>query len=339
MADENGLPLVSVVMPVRNEADFIRRSLGAVLSQDYPPSRLEVLVVDGMSDDGTPDLVHRIAAEHADREVDVLPNPAGIVPQALNLALDRVTGDVVIRVDGHCVIPHDYVRRCVRLLRETGAACAGGCVETVGETRAARAIAVAQSSRFGVGGVAFRVGASRGGPVDTVAFGAYRREVFDRVGRFLPDLVRNQDDEFNYRLNRAGETVWLDPSIRVTYYSRATLRALWRQYFQYGFYKIRVMREHGLMSIRHLVPAAFVLMLLAGTISSLATWHVAPLALTAGTYVVVDVAVASVIGNQRQAPVHVIATAFATIHLAYGFGFLWGILRWHRTGRAPEALR
>src|SRR6185503_15703914 len=127
--------------------------------------------------------------------------------------------------------------RCLELLDTTGADCVGGVIVTEGTTDAARAIAAAQSSRFGVGGVAFRTGRDEPGPVDTLAFGAYRREVFDRLGGFDEELVRNQDDEFNFRLTQAGGKIWLDPSICSVYYSRASFRGLWRQYFQYGFYK------------------------------------------------------------------------------------------------------
>ncbi len=166
-------------MPIRNEGAFIDESLGAVLSQhDVAPP--EVIVVDGHSDDGTPDRVRQVAAAHG-AEVTVLDNPRRIVPVSMNLALAATTADVVVRVDGHCVIAPDYLRRCLDSLAATGVECVGGPMETIGETPTARAIAAAQSSRVGVGGVAFRT-STEAAFVDTLAFGAYRREVFDRIG-------------------------------------------------------------------------------------------------------------------------------------------------------------
>ena len=260
--------LVSIIMPIRNEAAFIRRSLGSVLRQDYPLDRMEVLVVDGMSEDGTGDIVSSVVSERGMRvlnspirrpdpgslpndsqeafiNIRLLDNPEHIVPVALNIGLKHSRGEVIIRVDGHCEIPPDYVRVCVENLEKTGADCVGGPMVTVGETSMARAIAAVQSSFFGVGGVAFRTGSEYGGYVDTLAFGAYRREVFDRIGGFDEELVRNQDDEFNFRLTQAGGKIWLDPSIRSIYYSRASLKGLWRQYFQYGLYKVRLIQKRG----------------------------------------------------------------------------------------------
>jgi glycosyltransferase involved in cell wall biosynthesis len=318
---------VTIIMPIRNEAAFIERSLGAVLAQDYPQACLEVLVVDGMSDDGTRDVVCELAREHG--HVRMLDNPRRIVPTALNRALRQARGEVIVRVDGHCEIAPDYVRRCVQALQETGADCVGGALETVGQADVARGIALAQSSPFGVGGVAFRTGSEEGRYVDTLAFGAYRREVFERIGHFDEELVRNQDDEFNCRLTQAGGQIWLDPAIRSVYYSRAGLRGLWRQYFQYGLYKVRLMQKRGAVPARrHLVPGAFVLSLLGSLLLSLVTgrrrWSLA----VAGPYVAANVAAGAWAARGRPRLLPVLPLAFATLHLAYGLGFLAGCWRW-----------
>ncbi|MGC8838814.1 MAG: glycosyltransferase family 2 protein [Anaerolineae bacterium] len=335
-------PFVTVIMPVRNEAAYIARSLGAVLAQDYPPDRMEVLVVDGMSEDGTREIVRSIidhgrrgtdrnppSVVHGRPSVFLLDNLALIVPTALNLGLRHARGEVIVRVDGHCEIASNYVRRCVEVLQETGADNVGGIWVTVGETLIARAIALAQSSRFGVGGAAFRVGCSRPGFVDTVPFGAYRREVFQRIGGFDEELVRNQDDEFNFRLTQAGGKIWLDPSIRSVYYSRASLRGLWRQYFQYGLYKVRVMQKRrGIPSWRHLVPGAFVAGLLGSGLLALVTRQPLWALSVAGPYVVAN-GVASLWAARRDPrALAFLPLAFATLHLAYGLGFLWGLWRW-----------
>ena len=320
------LPFVSVVMPVRNEARYIARSLAAVLGQDYPRERLEVLLVDGLSGDET----RRIASEFAarDNRLTVLDNPAQIVPTALNRAIRAAHGEIIIRVDGHAVIAPDYIRRCVQALAEVDAECAGGAWRTVGETWVARGIALAQSSPFGVGDARFRTGGAAQF-VDTVPFGAYRRRVFERIGLFDEELVRNQDDEFNLRLTRSGGKIWMDPAIRCDYYARGTLRGLWKQYFEYGLWKARVIRKHGRpAALRHLVPALFVLALVNSVIASL--WLQSPVpclvlvALYAGASLLATAA-ASARRGWTLAPM--LPPAYAAMHFGYGIGFLAGVLR------------
>jgi len=321
-------PDLTIVMPVREEADFIERSVGAVLDQDYPGS-FEVLVADGASTDGTREVLDRLAA--ADDRLSVLDNPDGIVPTGLNRALARSSGDVVIRVDGHCEVPPDYARRCVDALLTTGADCAGGILRTEGGTREARAVALAQSSRLGVGSARFRTGARTGRYVDTLAFGAYRREVFDRIGTFDEELVRNQDDEFNLRLTQAGGRIWLDPTICTTYWSRASVRGAFRQYFQYGAYKVRVAQKRRTVpSVRSVVPALLVGGLGAGLFAGAARRDArlafGPLAAYAAGTVV-----AAAVEGRRDPEAAVLAPpAIAALHLGYGAGVWWGLWRWRR---------
>jgi GT2 family glycosyltransferase len=223
------------------------------------------------------------------------------------------------------------MRRCIEVLRETGADCVGGPMVAVGETRLARAIALAQSSSFGVGGVAFRTGREKAGHVDTVAFGAYRREVFDRIGDFDEELVRNQDDEFNFRLTQTRGKIWLDPSIHSIYHSRASLRDLWSQYFQYGFYKVRVIQKRGAVpSWRHLVPGLLVLGILGSLLLALVTRRPLWALSVTGLYAAANM-VAS-LGTARRAwqSLPVLPIAFAAIHFAYGTGFIWGLAHWWR---------
>lgn len=325
-------PSVTVIMPVRNEIAALDRSLGAVLAQEGV-ARPQVVVVDGDSEDGTPDRA-RALAEELDGDVRVLSNPRRIAPVSMNLGLAEATGDVIVRVDGHCVIASDYLRRCLDGLAATGAACVGGPMQTVGETRVAAAIAAAQSSRFGVGGVAFRT-SDRAGEVDTLAFGAYRREVFDRIGGFDEDLVRNQDDELNLRLTRAGGRIWMDPAVRSTYFSRGDLAGLWRQYHGYGFYKVAVMRKHRTVpSARHLVPAAFVAAVGGSVLASVALRHPASAAAVLVPYAVgVATSSAAVARGSTDVSVAVVAVATTTMHVAYGLGW------WAGAGRAVASLR
>ncbi len=322
-----GVPTVSVIMPVRNEGSFIERSLGAVLGQvGVQPA--EVIVVDGHSDDDTASRVETIAAgSHIG--VEVIDNPKRIVPVSMNRGLARATGDVIVRVDGHCVIAPDYLQRCLAALELTGAECVGGPMETIGETGVARAIAAAQSSRFGVGGVAFRT-SSEPGFVDTLAFGAYRRGVFDQIGWFDESFVRNQDDELNLRLTRSGGRIWMDPSIRSTYFSRGTLEGLWKQYHGYGFYKVRVMRKHRTVpSARHLVPAAFVAATGIAAAASLVRRSPWPVLAVLGPYAgaVAASSAAAARGASPEVSAGVVAAATSTMHIAYGLGWWAGAVR------------
>ena len=326
------LPLVSVIMPVRDEAAYIERSLGSVLAQDYPAGRLEILVVDGMSRDGTREYV--AAAQAARPTLRLLDNPRGIVPPGLNIGIAQARGDIIVRVDGHCEIAPDYVRRCVEHLLVDGVEAVGGPIETIGETDEAQAIALAMSSWFGVGGSAFRTINDRPMLVETVAFPAYTRETLHRLGPFDEELVRNQDDEYNYLLLKSGGRILLSPDIRSRYYSRGNLRKLWRQYYQYGFWKVRVMQKHPRqMRWRQFVLPVFVAALLG---SSLFALFLRPfrylLAIILVLYATANLGASLSLGRAhglRHVPrlllIHPI------LHLSYGLGFLAGL--WHFAGR------
>jgi succinoglycan biosynthesis protein ExoA len=327
-------------MPVRNEAGFIEQSLGGVLAQDYPTERLEVLVVDGMSGDGTREIIERLHATHA--WIRLLDNPQRIMPTATNIGLAEAQGEVIVIVGGHTVIESDYVSRCVAVLEQTGAECVGGVIRTVAMTLGTGAIALAMSSSFGVGNVGFRTVHDRAMWVDTVAFGAYKRHVFDRIGTFDEELVRNQDDEFNYRLRAAGGRIWLDPRIRSTYYARSTLRSLWRQYFQYGYWKVRVFQKvPGSARLRHWVPPIFALAVVGGLpaallIPFLRFFYLVGLAL----YLVVDLAVSiRITTRERWQHLFRLPLAFAILHLAYGLGYWAGILRFGPPWRRAKQSR
>src|SRR5262249_4664823 len=242
---------------------LMRRSLVAVLDQDYPDGRMEILVVDGMSIDDTRDIVRSFQSNHP--ELRLLDNPGKIVPTGLNVALAECRGDIIVRVDGHCEIAPDYIRRCVEHLETDGVEAVGGPLETVGQSRTASAIAVAMSSSFGVGGSAFRTVKGKTMLTDTVAFPAYKRHMIEKAGAFDEELVRNQDDEYNYRRRKLGAKILLASDVRCRYYSRSTLSSLARQYLQYGFWKVRVLQKHP----RQMQPRQFAPLLLIVTILGL----------------------------------------------------------------------
>jgi succinoglycan biosynthesis protein ExoA len=329
-------PSISVVMPIRNEAAFIARSLGAMCAQNYP-GEVEILCVDGMSDDGTREIISRMAAN--DERIRLIDNPKRTTPTALNIGIHEARHDLVARMDGHTIAPPDYLQRCVEILIETRADCVGGRWEYVSETFIAGAIAAAIDSRFGVGTAQWR-GAKTAGETDTVPFGLWRRERMLALGGFDETLVRNQDYEFNYRLRAAGGHIYYSPEIVSTYYSRQGLGTLWRQYFQYGLWKARVLQIHpDSFRWRHGAAPLFVAGLVVGAILSLfgGLWR-----LLYGAALLVYLALAAFF-SIRQAARHgwrylpLIPLVFVILHVAWGMGFWVGVWRWWLRGEGKHA--
>jgi succinoglycan biosynthesis protein ExoA len=332
------LPFVTIIMPIRNEAGFIRRSLGAVLAQDYPAGRLEIIIADGMSDDDTRSIITQLAAQQPTTPIRLLDNPAQIVPTGLNAALQLAQGEIIVRVDGHCEIAPDYVRRSVTHLQQQPVAGVGGPLETIGETPLAQTIALAMSSPFGVGNSAFRTVRDKTMLVDTVAFPAYRREVLQQAGPFDDELVRNQDDEYNYRLRKQGLKILLAADVKAKYYSRSGWRSLWRQYFQYGFWKVRVLQKHpAQMRPRQFVPPLFVAGLLGS--AGLGLFSRAGrqlLAVVTTLYGVANLGASlwtAGRSSDRHRHLHRLPLVYAILHLSYGLGFLAGLVRFWRRWR------
>ncbi len=331
-------PSVSVVMPVRNEADFLRESLGAVLAQDYPSDRMDVIVADGMSTDATRQIIADLAREYPRHSVRVVDNPGRIVAKGLNAAMAVATGDIVVRIDGHCRIAPDYVSRCVEHICRDEVDGVGGSINTIATTPVGRVIAAVMSSPFGVGGSAFRTVTDTTKLVDTVPFPAYTRRAIEVAGPFDEDLVRNQDDEYNYRLRKLGAKILLAGDVKSDYYSRTSLRSLWRQYYQYGFYKVRVMQKHVMqMQWRHFVPPAFVLFLGAGLVAALVNpWARGLWLLVVASYLMAALT-ASIITARRTGwkDAWLLPVGFAILHLSYGAGFLVGLVRFAK-GTKPN---
>lgn len=339
LQSSNYIPFVSIVMPVRNEAAYIRRSLGAVLAQDYPWEYLEVLVMDGCSDDDTRRVVSQFQEECS--RLSLIENPGRIVSKGLNLALKHAQGEIIIRVDGHCEIAPDYVRRCVAHLQQDGIDGVGGPLETVGTTPLAQSIAIAMSTPFGVGGSAFRTSQKQTLLVDTIPFPAYTRSAIAQAGPFDEELVRNQDDEYNYRLRKLGYRLLLAADVRSRYYSRNNLQSLWKQYYQYGFWKVRVFQKHPRqMRLRQFIPPAFVGGLMG---SAVLAWFTpagrAMLAALLGLYLLANLA-ASILTAARRGWRHLalLPIIYAVLHFSYGLGFLAGLIRFaRRWGSQPSS--
>lgn len=325
--DSHTLPYVTVVVPCRNEKAHVGSFLKSLALQDYSPDRFEVIIADGMSDDGT----RQVLEDHSRQNphLRVIDNHKLQVPAGLNVAIGAARGNVILRMDVHTEYDRDYIRECVRVLGETRADNVGGPAMTRSHGFVQSAIALAYHSPFSCGGARFH-NVSYEGYVDTVTYGCWKREAFERFGLFDEELARNQDDEHNLRLIRAGGKVWQSPAIRSWYHPRASLGALFRQYAQYGYWKVRVIQKHGTpASPRQLVPGGFV-----GTLILLTL--LLPLGETVrwlwlgvvSAYTMANLAASLVTcvraGKWRFLPV--MPLVFAAYHLGYGWGFLRGII-------------
>ncbi len=262
------LPPVSVVMPVRNEERHLAAAVSRVLSQDYDGD-LEVVVAVGPSTDRTFEIAGELAA--ADPRVRIVENPSGRTPAGLNRAIAAARYDILLRVDGHGELADGYVRTAVDTLVRTGAANVGGLMDAQGTTPFEEAVAVAYTSKLGLGGSSFHLLDSPEGPAETVFLGTFRRDALESVGGFDETMFRAQDWELNHRLLAAGEQIWFTPKLRVTYRPRSTVRALARQFFETGKWRREVIRRYpDTASPRYLAPPVAVAGVLAGTALGLA---------------------------------------------------------------------
>lgn len=300
-------PSVSVVIAAAGAETSLPSALTSVENQDYPGS-IEVVVAS--ADDGSSSAAAGRAA--------VVQNPSGRTASGLNLAVAAAAGEVIVRVDAHSVIPHDYVTTVVRTMEETGAQCVGGMQVPIGETFWERAIAAAMRSRLGAGDATYRVGGNAG-PTDTVYLGTFRRSTFDAVSGYDESFIRNQDYELNYRIRQSGGVVWFDPTIRVSYRPRDGLVPLARQYFDYGRWKRFFAKRHPEgMRLRQLAPPALVAALAVSLIG--ATWW--PwLLVVPGAYVVGLLVAGLAAIPQAGAAATGVPPALATMHIAWGLGF------------------
>jgi succinoglycan biosynthesis protein ExoA len=311
-----------------NEASYVEQMASDLSAQDFA-GEVEVIVADGGSTDGSAELL-MAAAERLGLALRVVDNPAGWVSHGLNTCVGEARGDLIVRADCHSRYPPDYLRRCAETSEATGADNVGGLVRASGRTPMEKAAASAMDSPFG--GIGWTRHVSRGGPVevDTVTFGAFRPEAFRRAGLFDESLHRNQDDEFNLRLRRSGGRIVLDPSITLSYTPRGSISKAFRQYFEYGRWKIPVMRKHRrILGARSLAPAVLVVSLLGLAVTAFfwtpALWL---LALEVAVYVALAIAFGLASLRRRREPYGLlprVLAAFAAFHVGYGLGMLRGL--------------
>ncbi len=331
-------PFVSVVLPIYNEEEHIKACLDSLLRQDYQQERMEILVVDGRSQDHTREIVYREYVQQYDH-IQLLDNPDRIVPTALNIGIRAACGEIFIRVDGHTTLAPDYVRQCVGALERSGADNVGGRMDAEAFGYFGEVVALATSSPFGVGGARFHYSQQEEW-VDTVYLGAYPRRVFERIGLFDEEMVRNQDDEFNYRLRAQGGRILLSPCVRSRYICRDKPRKLWRQYFQYGYWKVRVLQKHPRqMRGRQFVPAVFLIGLFV-TVALALAGHFWPLGVVSSSYLLANLGASlwtSVRTDLRYLPAFPLT--YAVLHFAYGAGFLIGLIRFAgKWGQSLESI-
>jgi succinoglycan biosynthesis protein ExoA len=318
---------VSIIVPCYNEQETIGALLGAISRQTYPRDAIEVLIADGMSDDKTREVIAGFGESHPDLAVRILDNARRTIPSSLNLAIGAARGEIIVRLDAHSIPIPQYVERCVQAIEQGKGSNVGGVwlIEPAGTGWLAAGIAAAAAHPLGAGDARYRLDSSAG-EVDTVPFGAFRRSLIKKIGGFDETLLTNEDYEFNTRIRQSGGVVWLDPEIQSTYFARATLGELARQYWRYGFWKWRMLlRYPGTLRWRQALPPTFVLSVLALALISI-IWRPAGAVLAAELmlYLAALLAAGLSIAVRRRAvllPGSVLA--MVTMHCAWGAGFLW----------------
>ncbi|MEU8548742.1 glycosyltransferase family 2 protein [Streptomyces roseoverticillatus] len=311
-------PAVSVIMPVLNEERHLRTSVRHILEQDYA-GELEVVIALGPSADRTDEIAAELVRE--DPRVHTVPNPTGRTPAALNAAIKASRHPVVVRVDGHGMLSPNYIATAVRLLDETGAQNVGGIMHAEGENAWEQAVAAAMTSKIGVGNAAFHTGGAAA-PAETVYLGVFRREMLEKLDGYNEEFIRAQDWELNFRIREAGGLIWFSPELKVSYRPRPSVRALAKQYKNYGRWRHVVARYHqGSINLRYLAAPTAVVTIAAGLVvgAAVTPWGlVVPAgylaAITAGS---VPAGKGLPLKARAQIPV-----ALATMHMSWGFGFL-----------------
>ncbi|MFG2197035.1 glycosyltransferase family 2 protein [Streptomyces sp. NPDC048639] len=322
---ESRAPAVSVIMPVLNEERHLRNSVRHILEQEYTGA-MEVVIALGPSTDRTDEIAAELVRE--DPRVHTVPNPTGRTPAALNAAIKASRHPVVVRVDGHGMLSPDYIATAVRLLEETGAQNVGGIMHAEGENDWERAVAAAMTSKVGVGNAAFHTGGAAG-PAETVYLGVFRREALEQQGGYNEEFIRAQDWELNFRIRESGGLIWFSPELKVSYRPRPSVRALAKQYKNYGRWRHVVARYHeGSINLRYLAPPTALTALTAGFVAGVAGPAAGVPALAWGFAVPAGYLAAIVAGSVpagRGLPAAArlrIPVALATMHMSWGWGFL-----------------
>ncbi len=321
--------MISVIIPCLNESQHIEACVRSLLTQDPPLGGVEVIVADGLSEDGTRDILRRLALQYSG--LRIVDNHGRSTPHAMNVGIRAARGRYVAILGAHCHYSPDYLRTCVDLLDEhPEASCVGGPIISIGKSSFGQAVAAAMAHPVGIGNAKHRHPHYEG-YAEGACYPVFRKEIFEKIGFYDESLVRNQDDELNYRLAKSGGKVFLSPRARSTYFVRETGRALFRQYFHYGYWRVAVLRKHRIpASLRQIVPPLFMLVMLVVAVLGLflpGWWR-----LTAGVLPLVYAATLLAVGvwtvgRAGGRVAFLFPVAAAIMHVAYAAGFVWGILR------------
>jgi succinoglycan biosynthesis protein ExoA len=320
------MPTVSIIIPCYNEEKTIGMLLAAIHQQTYPLAEMEVIISDGMSEDGTRAEIEKFRLTHPDLPIQIVNNRRRNIPAALNSAINVSKGEFIVRLDAHSKPEKTYVERSIQALRDGRGDNIGGIwlIEPGGQGRIARAIALAAAHPLGVGDAFYRF-ATEAGDVDTVPFGAFRRSLVEEIGGYDESLLTNEDYELNTRIRQRGGKVWLDPQIRSVYFARSSLGALSRQYYRYGYWKWRMLKNYpGTLRYRQALPPLFILSLIVLALIA-PFWWLAAVGLLAEVVLYIGIMkVASIPLARKNKDIWLIAAiplAIATMHLSWGCGF------------------
>ena len=327
---------VSVIVPCYNEQATICQLLDAIRVQTYPINEVEVVIADGLSTDRTRAEIKDFQLNHPDMEIRVIDNTQRTIPSGLNRGIEASKGKYIVRMDAHSIPNSDYIQNCIKGLEEGLGDNIGGIwkIQAGSSTWISKAIAIAASHPIGAGDARYRIGGAAQ-EVDTVPFGAFRKELINKIGMFDESLLTNEDYEFNARIRKSGGRVWLDPSISSIYYARPTLQELSKQYWRYGYWKAQMLRKHPkTLRLRQILPPLFVLILISLGILSLA-WKLARLLLAIivilYTMVIIGIGIQMSLKHKNISIAIGFPLATATIHLSWGTAFLWGLIAKPRT--------
>ncbi len=325
------LPKISVIIPCRNEENYIAACLDSIIGNNYPEDLTEIIVIDGLSDDRTRDIIASYQEKH--RNIQLIDNQHKTVPFALNKGIENSSGAFIIRVDAHCVYSPDYFSKLIEWQQKTQADNIGGRWITLpgDNSLVAKAIALATSSAFGIGNALYRLDSNEVREVDTVPFGCYKKEVFQKIGLFDEELTRNQDDEFNARLINSGGKIVLVPEIEINYYARKNIPQMAKMFYQYGLYKPLVNKKLGKpATLRQFAPPLFVLGIILTPIFCFFSKIICFLSLviiTAYLFLNLGISVKLSIESQTKKLLLILPYVFPSIHFSYGIGYLAGLIK------------
>ncbi len=323
------MKIVSIIIPVYNEEKYLTDVFLSLENQDYPQEFTETIFVDGNSQDKSIEILNEYSQNK--KNVYIFSNPKKIVPISMNIGIKNAKGEYVIRLDSHAKYNKDYISKCVETLEKTGADNVGGAIRLIGDTAVQKAIKLATTCSFGIGNSGFHF-ENYQGYVDTVYLGAYKKDIFEKIGLYDEELVRNQDDELNYRLTKSGGKIFMSQEIVSYYYPRPSLKKLWTQYYEYGYWKVRVIQKHKFpASIRHLVPGLFVISIVMGTILSfykgLGLIILVPLLLSYMPLLIYFSIKQSL--KHKFYNFFLVASVFLILHFSYGTGFIKGLFNFY----------